>query len=167
MNSQEQIPWIYRLPILSHYYGDNVRLLFLSATVLMLAGAPIYTDNLASQSLPIIIGALVLVVIAGLLSPRIRSAKVLSAACAVVGAAVFETWALTGYDLLPGYVFLFRQFIALIFFFALYFSLKTVRADVFESPEIEPEEEHEPGEHIGTNHERYGAHERPEDKDDF
>ncbi len=177
MSDYDQVPWIYRLPIISHYYGDSVRLLFLSATVLMLVGAPLYTDDLASQSLAIIIGALALVVIAGLMSPRMRFAKVLGAACSVIGAAVYETWALSGYSVTPGYVFLLREFIALIFFFALYFSLKTVRADVLEpANEDDFAESHQDGDdddvdrHEGAhriNHERVGRHELPEDEDDF
>ena len=68
------------------------------------------------------------------MSPQMPFAKFASVLVSVGGALYFELWALSEYQLSGSFTLLFvlRQIIALLFFFALYFSMKTSRADVLE-----------------------------------
>ena len=111
-----------------HYYGDVVRMLLLGAAMLMLAGAPFYTVVLADVLPFLVIGAIVAVALAALTSPRSRLIMRLDAVASGVGALVFEYWALASYHGNFPIEFVLRQIVALIFMFAFYYSLKTLRA---------------------------------------
>lgn len=111
-----------------HYYGDIVRMLFLAAAILMLVGAPFYTDDLKTQLPFIVIGAIVLVALAALTSPRSPLVMRLNAGAAGAGVVIYEIWALWGYGISTAIDFALRQIPAVIFIFAFYFALKTLRA---------------------------------------
>ena len=121
-------PWLYRLPKVSHYYGDNVRQLQLAAAALMLFTAPFYTDDFSIELPIIILGVVILVCISALTTPLKQSVINADAIASGVGLVVFEWWALFSYQSVPLYVFGLREAIALLFFFALYYSTKTLRA---------------------------------------
>ena len=132
MDPRDNIPWLYRIPKITHYYGETVRQLFLAAAVLMLVGAPLYAEDIALQGPELVIAAIVLAIVAGVMSPQMRLAKLASIIVSIVGAIIFELWALTGYLAtgVPSIAFLIRQAIALVFFLALYLSIKTSSADI-------------------------------------
>lgn len=111
-----------------HYYGDAVRMLFLSAAVLMLIGAPFYTSDLRAQLPFIVIGAIVLVALAALTSPRSPIVMRLNAGAAGAGVVIYEIWALWGFGSSTIVDFILRQAPAIVLIFAFYFALKTLRA---------------------------------------
>ena len=125
--SQSDTPWIYRWPAISHYYGDTVRQLLLASAAIMLIGAPYYTDDIGTEIFFILIGALVLVVVSAMTSPWKQSVISLDAVVAGVGLVIFELWALMGYGDVA-IKFILREFLAILFLFAFYFSTKTLRA---------------------------------------
>lgn len=113
---------------ISHYYGDQVRVLFVVAAGLMLIGAPWYANSLRTELPFEITGALILVALAALINPHKKSLILATAVAAGVGAVVYETWALYEYFDSTWTEFILRQTIASVFLFSFYFSMKTVRA---------------------------------------
>lgn len=111
-----------------HYYGDTVREFFLGAAALILFAAPFYTDNLNLELPFIVFGAVAIVCLAAVTNPWNRLVMTLNAIVAGVGLVLYESWALLQYQSQDAIVFVLREAPAIIFLFALYFSLKTLRA---------------------------------------
>ncbi len=112
----------------SHYYGNQVRQLFIAAAALILIGAPFYADSLRSELPFEIAGALVLVALAAVANPHNKSIFFMSAIVAGTGLAIYETWALNWYFESTWVQFVLREVIAVLFLVAFYFNVKTVRA---------------------------------------
>jgi hypothetical protein len=98
-----------------HYYGDIVRRLFLTAGVIMLITLPVLTTLLPVQSY-----VSLLIIIA------------MNTVISAVGMFFYEYYAVTGYFLPEGtphgtLFTLTNQVLAIIFFFAIYYSSKSVR----------------------------------------
>ncbi len=122
------IPRLRLGPRVAHYYGDHVRKLFIGAAAVSLILAPFFSNYLPF-TLPFeILGAIVLIVLAALTNPKNELVMLANAAAAAIGVVANETIALFAY--LNGEILIFsaREALAFIFVFALYFSLKTVRA---------------------------------------
>ena len=117
-----------RWPIVKHYYGDAARGLMLGASALLLVASPLYGNNLRAEFPFEVLGALIIVALAALTSPRDRWASVADSVVTGVGVAVYATWGIYEYDVINPIAFMLRLAIAVIFLFAFYFSLKTVRA---------------------------------------
>ncbi|KKW20130.1 MAG: hypothetical protein UY63_C0001G0035 [Parcubacteria group bacterium GW2011_GWA2_51_10] len=117
-------PW----PSVSHYYGDFVRQLLVGAAALIVIGAPFYADSLRAELPFEVVGALILVALAAVTNPWNRNVIVADAIASGVGMAVFQTWALSGYDAAGPIAFVLRQALAILFLVAFYFSVKTLRA---------------------------------------
>src|SRR3989338_4115155 len=114
----------------AHYYGDFVREFLLGGAVVMLLTAPFYADELRAE-LPIeVITAVILVALAAMTSPWKKSILVADAIAAGVVTIVYQIWALNGYGTTTNVIFVLREAISIIFLFAFYFSVKTVRAMV-------------------------------------
>lgn len=111
-----------------HYYGDFVRQLMLGGAALMLLGAPFYADSIRHELPFEVFGVLVLVSLAAILNPWKKSVLTTTAIVTGVGMVVYQTWALYGYDHSSATAFVLREALAIIFMFAFYFSVKTVRA---------------------------------------
>jgi hypothetical protein len=112
-----------------HYYGDIVRRLFLLAAVLMIVSIPLVEDSLPipfALSLGAMIG---LAIVSGFINPVHRFTGLINVVSSVAGFAVFEVAALYGFNKYQwmSFFFLVNQLLALIFFFAIYFSTKTLR----------------------------------------
>ena len=114
----------------SHYYGDLVREFFLGAAAVMLFTAPFYGDNIRAEFPFIVIGALIVVCLAALTNPWKKLILTADAVVAGVGMIVYQIWALDGYGIASYTAFVFREAISILFMFAFYFSVKTVRAMV-------------------------------------
>lgn len=111
-----------------HYYGDYVRSVFVVIGALMLILAPIFSNS-APQLLPFQIGgAIILVFLAGLTSPKKQWVMILNACAAAAGIVVFESVALAAYDAGAWISFIALEVVTISFLVALYFSVKTVRA---------------------------------------
>lgn len=118
-------PFVAHIP---HYYGDYVRQLFTSVAAILLIGSPFYSSSLGAQ-LPLeIIGAIVLVGLAAFANPHTRWVFAASAVVSGIGLAIFQMWALSGYEDGTLVQFLIRELLAILFLIAFYFSMKTVRA---------------------------------------
>jgi hypothetical protein len=117
-----------------HYYGDIVRKLFLAAGVLMLATLAIFS-SLITVSLPFSVAAIiVLAFLSGLESPNHKTIVMINTMAAAIGCGFFQYTAVqyylsstTSMDIDWAY-FAVNQALAFIFFIALYYSSKTVRA---------------------------------------
>ncbi len=127
-HSPSSTPWMYRWPSIAHYYGDTVRQLQLSAAAIMLLGAPYYSDDLGTEIVFILSGVLALVLVSALTNPWKQTIISIDAVISGVGLVIFETWALMGFSGDTFIKFSLRQFLALLFLFAFYFSTKTLRA---------------------------------------
>jgi len=127
-SASETEPWMYRMPKVPHYYGDAVRQAFVGAAALMLLGAPFYANDLQIELPFEIIGAVVLVAVAALTNPRTRGVILSDTLISGVGFVTFELWALTQYPSSSALQFGLRQALALVFMFAFYFSMKTLRS---------------------------------------
>lgn len=113
---------------ISHYYGDFVRDLFLGAAVVMLFASPFYADSIEDQFAYVVMGALVLVCLAALTNPWKRSIMIANGIASGAGMFIYQMWALGGYGTISPIAFVLREAISIIFIFALYFSMKTIRA---------------------------------------
>ena len=120
----------------AHYYGKIVRAIFIVGALTMLVSFPFFS-HLINLPLPIHIFFIVLfVVIGGLISPLSKSIFILGSIVPVFALAMFEYYALYTYKNLSGLdginvaFFWVNQILALMFIFAMYLSIKTLRAMV-------------------------------------
>lgn len=118
------------LSSLPHYHGDIARDLLLGAVALSLISVPLYADSLREQFPYIITGALVSVTAAALTDPHRRWTLMADAVVAGAAAIIYGSWGFTGYDSAGPLAFVLREAVALLYLFAFYFSVKTVRAFV-------------------------------------
>lgn len=116
-----------------HYYGDSVRNLFITGGLVMLVSYPFFSSFIKAPIVFSIIGSIALVVFAGLMNPRQKWVMVLNAIIPIVALAVFEYAAVYTYlNLSPAVgahvaFFWVNQALSLLFFFAAYLAVKTVR----------------------------------------
>jgi hypothetical protein len=125
MNQSAQIEY-------PHYYGDTVRWLFMIAAVGMLLILPAVNDLLNLPAIISVAGILVLAIASGFTNPRQQSVAWINTAIAAVGFLLFETVAVWAYQQHFNTVQAERFILAnvglgLLFLFALYFSVKTLR----------------------------------------
>ncbi len=113
---------------ISHYYGDPARQFLIGAAILMLAASPFYGDDLRKEFPFEVVGALLLVTFAALVNPRRMWLSIGSAIVSGVGAAVYATWGILGYESVELVAFILRVAISVLLLAAFYFSVKTVRA---------------------------------------
>ena len=111
-----------------HYYGDVARGLLLGAAALSLVASPLYADALQSQFPLLLFGAFAAVTVAAFTDPHRKASLMADAVVAGVGLLVYGNWAVVGYESADPIAFILRIAIGILFLFAFYFSLKTVRA---------------------------------------
>ncbi|OGE17404.1 hypothetical protein A3F00_00955 [Candidatus Daviesbacteria bacterium RIFCSPHIGHO2_12_FULL_37_11] len=119
LETQEKIP---------HYYGDIIRILFFIAGIIMLFSLPFFYNLLTvpvSFSTLVILG---MVFLAGIISPRHFSVALAESIISIIFFLLFENTAMN-YFMLGGYTAyaILNQILAIIFFIAVYYSIKTVR----------------------------------------
>lgn len=112
---------------MSHYYGDIVRLMFVASAVLMLFALPFFQERIEAPVILSIAAILGLVVVAGLVNPRQKLIAEVSVGVALAGFLVFEFYAVSRFAGLSDPFFLVNQTVAVLFFIALYFGVKTMR----------------------------------------
>ena len=113
-----------------HYYGDLVRSLFMLAAIIMLVTLPFLVGKLP---VPIYLSIFIIIVIgalAGLTNPLQKWVSILNATISLAGLSVFEYFAAKSYIgvKLGTLYFVTNQTLAIVFLFALYYSVKTIRA---------------------------------------
>ncbi len=116
-----------------HYHGDIVRKLFLVSGVLMMATLPFFMELINVPLVISVVAIVVLAFLAGLESPNRKLVIILNTIVAIIGCAVFQYQAASYYlistTMTIDWLFLIiNQGLAGLFFFALYFSSKTVRS---------------------------------------
>ncbi len=111
-----------------HYHGDAARGLLLGGAALLLIASPLYADSIHMEFPFMVVGALFAVAAAALTDPHKRLSLMADAVVAGVGMTVYAGWGLLNYDSANPIAFVLRLAVAVIFLFAFYFSLKTVRA---------------------------------------
>lgn len=113
-----------------HYYGDTVRRLFLIGGAITLIFSPIYPDLTPFNSFFLVIVLLAIALAAGITNPRQYWAVALDVAVSMIVFSIFEYLAASNYNTLNqiGMLFIIRQILAGTFFFAVYFSAKSMRA---------------------------------------
>ncbi|TSC82550.1 MAG: Uncharacterized protein G01um101419_556 [Parcubacteria group bacterium Gr01-1014_19] len=112
-----------------HYYGDDIRKIFVGVGVVMLLALPFFNNILPVPAFISIISILVISLAAGLTNPRKQWTAIINTIASVIGLAVFEYYAVdaaTRYSESSALFFV-NQVIALAFFLALYLSTKTWR----------------------------------------
>lgn len=113
---------------LAHYYGTIVRQLFLIGGILMLLTLPFFQNLLPVPSFISVLAILLIGIAAGFTSPRNAFVMILNLGISLVAFVAFEYRAVVTYSIPLEPLFLANQFLAAVFFFALYYSAKTVRA---------------------------------------
>ena len=110
-----------------HYYGSIVRKLFVLAAVLTFLIYPFFSPFLPQQPALMIFAVAVLAIMAGLTSQRDRLVIVIDIIISILAIIFFENHAIVYVKLLPRGIFVADQILTFIFFFALYYSVKTLR----------------------------------------
>lgn len=116
-----------------HYYGDKVRQYFIAAAVLSFIGMPLWGKLLPFLgTLPQVGAALLLIFLAGFTSPRNTLLMVANATVAAVSILLLESTAIIyeGLGAHPTELFFAREVAVLLLIGALYYSIKTVRAQM-------------------------------------
>ena len=121
-------PAAYIRALVIHYHGNIVRVLFIAAVVLLLVLTPIFGTILPGGIIFEVLSTVVLLGLAGLTSPRGRGVIIADAIVAGIGVVLIETLALELYSSDALNAFFARELVGLTFIFALYFSVKTLRA---------------------------------------
>jgi len=117
-----------------HYYGDSVRVLFVLGGLIMIVSYPFFASFIHTSVVAYILGCITLAVFGGLMNPKQKWIMVLNTIIPIVAFVVFEYTAVQTYLNLSSTTgktlvafFWVNQILALIFFFAAYFSTKTLR----------------------------------------
>lgn len=112
-----------------HYYGDNVRVLFVLAAVVMIAMLPFFSDRLPISTPASIFVIVILGLAAGFTSPRQTWILTLNVLISLVGTIGFGYFGVMEYQTysFQGALFWINEGLAVVFLFSLYFSAKTLR----------------------------------------
>ena len=116
-----------------NYYGDKIRGLFMIAGVLMVIGLPFFAKIIDLPVTISIIAFLALAILGGFLNPIQKWIIILDSVVSVLAFAGFEYYAVHTYvNMTPNtpiemWFFWFNQIFAVLFFIAIYLSMKTVR----------------------------------------
>ncbi|MEK7608026.1 MAG: hypothetical protein AAB495_00380 [Patescibacteria group bacterium] len=113
--------------MVEHYYGDTVRRLFMASGMIMLVGLPFIYDNLPLPLFSSLLAISVVALTAGFLSPIHFPVLAFDLSISVGGLIAFEYYAVQAYLADEDAFFALNQALAIIFFYALYYSVKTLR----------------------------------------
>ena len=118
-----------------HYYGREVRILFVIGGLVMLGSLPLFAPLLSGKIYLSLFTIVCITFLAGLTNPLSRLTMFLDTAIAAIAGVIFEYEAVTFYMSAHGslewWFFGVNQFLAVTFFFALYFASKTLRGALF------------------------------------
>jgi hypothetical protein len=125
-NGPKQPVTISRIP---HYYGDAVRTIFLACGLSMLIGLAIFSNKLPAGVVISLVSSVIIVVAAGLTTPKRRISIAADVVLSCGAAAAFAVASVREYAASGASSFyLFNQALALGFTAALYLSVKTYRS---------------------------------------
>lgn len=113
-----------------HYYGDVTRRLFILGCVIMIVAYPFFTEYIPVSRTVAFAAILVVAIFAGLTNPRQRWVAAADVLIAIAAFVTFEYYAVEFYRADGGFWGLFfwiNEALALVFFIATYFAVKTWR----------------------------------------
>lgn len=115
--------------VIAHYYGDTVRALFIICAILLVV-AKSTGAQMPLSTVETLIGAVFLVIAAGVTNPNQRGIHWLNGALAILGTLIFGVSSVHNYSagekILQG-GFIYTEALAILFLIALYFVTRTVR----------------------------------------
>lgn len=129
---QESKNFSARPPV--HYYGDIVRKLFLGAGVLMMVSLAFFSPLI---KVPLVISVIAIILVAslsGLESPNHKWVVIINTVASAIGCGFFQYTSVNYYMTsttamdIDWVFFMVNEVLSIIFFLALYYSSKTVRA---------------------------------------
>ncbi len=129
MNNTEQDQIDYR----GHYFGKLIRLIFILGGVVMLAGFPFFSGLIGLPAPLTLLAVIVLTIVGGLINPISKWVFVLSSGVSIGAVMMFEYYAYYTFVNLSPVVqinvafFWVNQMLSLLFFVALYLSIRTWR----------------------------------------
>jgi hypothetical protein len=112
-----------------HYHGDEVRVMFVVAAIIMILGQSTGAE-LPLSTFGSVLAAAALVIAAGVTSPRLTRIHWINAAFSFVGTLIFGTTAVTSYRdgvSIFDSSFVYVEALALIALVSLYFTIRTLR----------------------------------------
>src|SRR3989344_5730655 len=111
------------------YFGDTIRYLLITISTIMLITLPYANRSVPFHFILSILGVLTVGVCAGLTNARWQWSLLLDALVSAGGLLFFETYAVIihRYGHTSFFMLLLSQLLALLFFFAMYFSIQTFR----------------------------------------
>jgi len=114
-----------------HYYGDIVRSLFFAGAI-VIAALPFFSAKIPFPKEFALVAILFFVVVAGMTDPVRKWLAILNGLISLIALAGFEYNALQTYTYYTQYPWFFwiNQTLAINFFFASYYSIKTLRGMV-------------------------------------
>ncbi len=123
------LQFILRGGQLRHYYGNIVRVLFLVGALVMVIGLPVVKNYLTFPVLVSVVGILFLALCAGFTNPRLALSAYINTFLSCVAFVVFEYFAVVSFEKYGAgsKFFVANLLLGLLFMFAVYFSVKTVR----------------------------------------
>lgn len=113
--------------IFPHYYGNVVRSLFFTGALIMLFMFPFFTPLI---NLPLFISMgsiIVILILAGLTAPNLKIIMVANIVASILGIILFEYYAMNNWSEATAGFFWLNHILGIIFFFALYFGVKSLR----------------------------------------
>lgn len=117
-----------------HLYTRTVRRLLFTAGLLMVVGLPFFAKLVAMPPFIGVLATVAIVTLAGLTNPDMKQIMYLDAISSFFGFLFFEYIAVRHYLSISGVdlLFLFNQTLAVVFFLALFFCIKTIRTFVLQ-----------------------------------
>ena len=117
----------------AHYYGDNVRRLFITGVIIMLITLPFFGDYIRFSAFYYVLGMIFLGLVAGFTNPLDRWVVILNLVIAVLAMYFFESETIAAFKTcgtnMGKWYFLTNQLLAIIFLSALYYAAKTERGE--------------------------------------
>ena len=116
-----------------HYYGDNVRKLFVAVAIITLLTLPFFRDFVHVPVMYYVTAMIFLCLVAGFTNPTHRWVVILNVAISVYGILFFESEAISAYGFYDTQIWYFwtNQLLALLFLTSLYYAAKTERGHWF------------------------------------
>lgn len=117
----------------AHYYGDMVRSLFFVGAIIMAVTLPFFTNQLPVPASIAIFIILAIGTIAGLTNPRQKWVLYTNVTISTIAFMTFEYYATVSFtSYFFSDFFLLNQTLAIIFFVAFYYSIKSLRGSLLE-----------------------------------
>lgn len=113
-----------------HYYGDSVRIMFVSCAIVYALSMPLFGNLIPSTTAIGIAIVLALILLAGITSPTMKWLMFVNAAVAAVGIYFLQSAAIFFLDSDSKVLFTLRELCVVLLLFAFYYSVKSFRSMV-------------------------------------